>query len=71
MEEGRYWIALFNEDGERAGIERELARCDRLDLAHLKYKQWAATFPKRLVMLCDRATILARSDRQEQAVEVA
>ena len=71
MEEGRHWIALFNEDGEGAGIERELARCDRLDVVRLKYEQWAAMFPKRLVMLCDRATILARSDRAERAVEAA
>jgi hypothetical protein len=36
-----------------------------------KYQQWAATFPKRLVVLCDRKTILARSDRQAQTVEAA
>jgi hypothetical protein len=71
MEQGRYWIALFNEEGERAGVERELARCDRLDGARMKYKQWAAMFPKRLVMLCDRATLLARSDRAERTAEAA
>src|SRR6516164_7891435 len=49
----------------------ELTRCDRLDLARWKYQQWAATFPKRLVMLCDRPTILARRDRQEQTAEAA
>lgn len=26
MEHGRYWIVLFNEGGEIAGVERELAR---------------------------------------------
>ena len=26
MEHGRYWVALFNEGGENAGVERELAR---------------------------------------------
>ena len=71
MDRSRYWIVLFNEGGEPAGVQRELARCDRLDLARWKYQQWVATFPKRLVMLCDRATILARSDRQEQTAEAA
>ena len=28
MEHGRYWVALFNEGGENAGVERELARID-------------------------------------------
>ena len=63
MEEGRYWIALFNEGGETAGVQREVARYKRRDLARLKYQQWAAMYPKRLVMFCDRATVLARSDR--------
>jgi hypothetical protein len=44
--EDRYWIALFKEGGESAGVDRELARD-----------------PNRIVMLCDRATVLARSDR--------
>ena len=65
MEEGRYWIALFNEGGETAGIQREVARYKRQDLARLKYQQWSAMYPRRLVMLCDRATILARSDRDQ------
>jgi hypothetical protein len=38
MEEGRYWIALFNEGGDTAGVQRELARCDRLELARRRYK---------------------------------
>ena len=58
----RYWVALFNEGGESAGVERELARCWRLDEARSKYKQSAATYPSRLVMLCDRATVLARTE---------
>jgi hypothetical protein len=63
MEEGRYWIALSNEGGDTAGVQRELARCERLELARRRYKQWASIYPRRLVMLCDRATVLARSDR--------
>jgi hypothetical protein len=63
MEHDRYWVALFNEAGERAGVERELARCSQHEEAHLKYKEYAEAYSNRLVMLCDRATVLARSDR--------
>jgi hypothetical protein len=61
--ENRYWIALFKEGGESAGVARELAREHLLSIAHAKYKQSAAAYPNRIVMLCDRATVLARSDR--------
>jgi hypothetical protein len=63
MESDRYWVALFNEGGESAGVQRELARCSQREEAHLKYKEYAEAYPNRLVMLCDRATVLARSDR--------
>jgi hypothetical protein len=62
MELGRYWIALFNEVGD--GVERELARCDRLQSARKRYKEFAADHPDRIVILCDRATVLVRSDRR-------
>jgi predicted house-cleaning NTP pyrophosphatase (Maf/HAM1 superfamily) len=42
---------------------RELAREHVLNIAQSKYKQSAAMYPNRIVMLCDRATVLARSDR--------
>ncbi len=64
MEMGRYWVALFNEGGESAGIERELARCARVQTAWKRYKEFAANYQDRIVMLCDRATVLARSDRR-------
>jgi hypothetical protein len=60
---GRYWIALFNEGGESAGVQRELARCDQVQLAWKRYRELAAKHPARIIMLCDRATVLARSDR--------
>ena len=41
MNRGRYWIVLFNECGEWAGIQRELARCDRLDLARWKERSFS------------------------------
>ncbi len=59
---GRYWIALFNEAG--SGVERELARCGQIQQAWTQYKEFAAKYPDRMVMLCDRATVLARSDRR-------
>ena len=63
MAQGRYWIALFKKGGESAGVEHELARHDESDLARSIYRQMVANYPARLVMLCDRATVLARSDR--------
>jgi hypothetical protein len=63
MDEGRYWIALFKEGGEGAGIEHELGRDDRLDVARSKYEQIVSMYPTRLVMLCERAIVLARSDQ--------
>jgi hypothetical protein len=63
MEEARYWIALFNEGGLEAGVERQIARCSRPDLAWSRYEESVALYPNRIVMLCDRATVLARSDR--------
>ena len=44
-------------------LTRELAREHVLNIAQSKYKQSAAMYPNRIVMLCDRATVLARSDR--------
>ena len=69
--EDRYWIALFKEGGESAGVERELAREHVLNIAQSKYKQSAAMYPNRIVMLCDRATVLARSDRPSAGSDIA
>ena len=35
MERERYWVALFNEGGEHAGVQRELARCFQPEEAYL------------------------------------
>ena len=61
--EDRYWIAFVQGRCESAGVERELAREHVLNIAQSKYKQSAAMYPNGIVMLCDRATVLARSDR--------
>lgn len=62
LELDRFWIALFNEAGESAGIEREIGRYGQIEEAWASYKQTAVRYPHRIVMLCDRATLLARSD---------
>jgi hypothetical protein len=56
-------VALFDWGGESAGVERELAREPRLEVARSKYIESLARYPSRLMMLCDRAMVLARSDR--------
>jgi hypothetical protein len=63
VEQGRCWVAQFNRGGESAGVEREVAREPRLEVARSIYVESVAKYPSRLVMLCDRATVLARSDR--------
>ena len=63
--EGKYSIELFREGGEGAGIETILARHDSLAASRNLYKSAVLTHPNRLVMLCDRARVLARSDRPE------
>ena len=63
MEHERYWIAPFNDVGERAGVERELGRYSEAEEAYSKYEEYAEFYSNRLVMLCDGATVLARSDQ--------
>ncbi len=63
--EGKYSIELFKEGGEGAGIERVLVRHDSLAVARALYKAAVLNHPDRLLMLCDRARVLARSDRPE------
>ena len=65
MEQARYWIALFGKFGERSGIQRELGRHKDLKTARSVFRQLISQYPDRLIMLCDRARVLARSDRPE------
>ena len=51
-----------HEGGEDAGIEMELA--SRLDVARCSTKIMCAQYCGRLVVLCNKAQILKRSDRQ-------
>ena len=61
--EGRYSIVLFREGGEGAGIEATLTRHNDLATARALYRWHTLNNRGRLVMLCVRARVLARSDR--------
>jgi hypothetical protein len=63
--QGKYSVELFKEGGERAGQEEIIDRHDNLTVARATYRGRVSQNPGRLVMLCDRAQILARSDRPE------
>jgi hypothetical protein len=60
---GKYTVELCRPGGEDTGIERVFERQDDLAIAHKLYRTIAAEYPGRVVMLCDRARVLARSDR--------
>ena len=63
--EGKHSIELFKEGGEGAGIEAVLFREDDLAIARSLYRAAVKEYRGRLIMLCDRARVLARSDRPE------
>lgn len=60
---GRYSIELFSEGGE--GVEQTLFRADALSTARELYKVAVAQYRGQLIMLYDRARVLARSDCPE------
>jgi len=68
--EAKYSIELFHDGGEGAGIEKILVRHDSLNVARALYKAAALNYSERLIMLCDRARVLARSDRPETMPEI-
>jgi hypothetical protein len=59
---GRYSIMLFRDGGEGSGIEVMIDGDDRLDVARSLYEREIMKHPRRLLMLCDRSHMLARSD---------
>ena len=61
--EAKYSVELFKEGGEGAGQEEIIDRHDNLTVARAIYRGRVAQYPGRLVMLCDRARVSARSDR--------
>lgn len=64
--DGKYTIELCRPGGEGAGIERVFERQDDLTIARKLYRTIAKEYPDRVVMLCDGARVLARSDRPDK-----
>jgi hypothetical protein len=59
----RYSIELFRQGGE--GIERILDRHADAKVAKSIYLTSIERYPGRLIMLCDGARVLIRSDRRD------
>ena len=58
--EGKYSVELFKEGRQGAGQEEIIDRHDNLTVARAIYRGRVSQYPGRLVMLCDRARVLAR-----------
>ncbi len=63
--QGKYSIELTREGGFDTGIECIMARRDDLTTARALFRTAAFTYPQRVVLLCDMARVLARSDRPD------
>jgi hypothetical protein len=63
--DGKYSVELFREGGEGAGIEAVLVRHHNIAVARALYRGAIRNHEGRLVMLCDKAQVLARSDRPD------
>jgi hypothetical protein len=61
--EGKYSIELFSE--RDADLEAVLARHDNFKFACALYRVAVKNHKGRLIMLCDRARVVARSDQPE------
>jgi hypothetical protein len=58
---GKYTIDLYYDDGDGGGVEQELAREDRLDVARALHELMCAQYPGRQVLLRQGAQVLRRS----------
>ena len=67
--DGKYTIELCRPGGEGAGIEWVFERQDDLTIARKLYRTIAKKYPDRVVMLCDRARVLARSDQPDTMLD--
>jgi hypothetical protein len=63
--EGKYSIELFRERSAGGDPEAVLARHDNFKFACALYRVAVKNHEGRLIMLCDRARVVARSDRPE------
>jgi hypothetical protein len=68
--QGNYTIELFSDGGEGAGIERILVQHHSLAISCALYKAAIKNNPERLVILCDRSRVLARSDHPETTPQI-
>jgi hypothetical protein len=59
---GKYSIELFKKGGEGADLQEILYRHDSLAVARSIYRASVERYSGRLIMLCDRARVLARGD---------
>jgi hypothetical protein len=62
---GKYSVELVREGAHDAGHEEIFDRHDNLTVARAIYRGRVSQYAGRLVMLRDRARVLARSDRPE------
>jgi hypothetical protein len=58
-----YAVELFRGENMGSGIEAVLGQESNLKTALVLYNLMVAHYPGRLIMLCDGARVLARSDR--------
>jgi hypothetical protein len=63
--EGKYSIEVFKRGGEGAGLQEILYRHDSLAVARSIYRACIDRYSGRLIMLRDRARVLARSDQPD------
>jgi len=61
----RYAVELFRDQSRGSGIEAVLGKESNLKTAFVLYNLMVAHYPGRLIMLCDRARVLARSDHPD------
>lgn len=59
---GGYAVELFRGENMGSGIEAVLGQESNLKTALVLYNLMVAHYPGRLIMLCDGARVLARSD---------
>jgi hypothetical protein len=67
---GRYSIELCRAGGFAAGVEDVITSDDQLIQARSLYWHFVAVNPGRVVLLCDRACVLARSDQLGATTEL-
>jgi hypothetical protein len=65
MQAGRYSIELCRQGGFGAGVEDVITSDDDSTQANELYWDVVVANPGRVVLLCDRALVLARSDQLE------